>query len=109
MWGPVRLIFVLGQRREPGVYADAWFCSYRAPDGTTVEIDVRERPGESGRVLELLRQRVADASIEDGVLSLRFENGAEFHARPDEQYENWTLEGGGRTLFSVPGGDVVSS
>jgi hypothetical protein len=105
VWGPVRLVFALG---EDDVYVDFWRCQFldRADEG--VEINVSQAPRESGAILELLGAEVLDASEDDGTLSLAFENGARVQVPPDEHYESWTVGIGGDTVTCLPGGDVSS-
>ena len=106
VWGPVRLILDLGHAPEPSMYVDAGRSSYRAADRQIAEIDVGQSPAESGRILELLGQRVIAASVDDGALVLSFANGAEFRTPPDPRYEAWTAVGDGRTYVCLPGGNI---
>ncbi len=106
VWGPVRLILDLGQAPEPSMYVDAERSSYQAADGAMAEIDVGESPGKSGRILELLGQRVIAATVDHGELVLGFANGAKFRTPPDPHYEAWTAVGDGRTYVCLPSGDI---
>ena len=109
LWGPVRFVLRVGERPEPSVYVDVQRCSFTGPDGDSVEIDASTHPGEAAPMLVLLHQRVVEASESEGVLTLRFDRGAELRALPDPSFESWTVVGdGGRVFQSMPGGKVDS-
>jgi hypothetical protein len=109
VWGPIRLVLSLGERPEPGVYVDLHRGSFIEPGGRAVEFDASVIPGSAAPVLDVLRQRIVDVSASEGVLTLRFESGAELRALPDATYESWTVVGeGGRVFQCMPGGEVDS-
>src|SRR4051794_34763977 len=108
VWGPVRLVFELGQEPAPDVYVDFWGCQFVDPAGESVDINVNHAPRAAGAILELLGSEVVDASEEDGTLSLAFKNGTQVQVPPQEEYESWTVGIGGKTVTWFPGGDVSS-
>ena len=59
-------------------------------------------------MLDLLTRRVTAASSAEGTLLLRFDDESELRALPDDQYESWTVVGGGRVFQCMPGGEVNS-
>src|SRR3954447_8131417 len=106
-WGPVRLVFELGDRPEPEAYVDIWKGRYIASDGTTSPVDVARDPEQAGRILRLLQETVANAGADDeGLLRLDFANGPVLIADPDERYETWCVVCGGRAYQCLPGGDI---
>jgi Family of unknown function (DUF6188) len=59
-------------------------------------------------MLRLLKQVIADASAEDGVLKLRFADGTMLEAPPDDRYESWSVSGPNGTTQCLPGGETAS-
>jgi Family of unknown function (DUF6188) len=108
VWGTFRLVFELGEHPEPDMYVDVDDPVYISSDGAVTPVDLAARPDEAGIVFRLLNKRVVRGSVESGVLSLLFEDGAELRAYPDEQYETWGLIGNGRVFQCMPGGEVDS-
>jgi hypothetical protein len=105
VWGPFRLLF---DSREPQVYVDVEGAAHLTADGESVDINffTEGNATEAAKLLSLLWKRVVAAKIEDAVLRLSFDNGAELSALPSERYESWHVQGDSRTIFCLPGGDI---
>ena len=73
-----------------------------------MEIDAEKSPRSAGPILDLIRKYVTSAKSTDGMLVLRFDDGSEVRAYPDERYESWSVGGAGRTFQCLPGGEVTS-
>jgi hypothetical protein len=81
-----------------------------SPDGKqSAEVDPGRLDQTGSPVVELLRQRVVLASIdESGVLSLRFADGHSLDCEPDSRFEAWTLVTvGGERMVCMPGGGIA--
>jgi hypothetical protein len=108
VWGPVRLVLDLGEPSGAGTYVDVHRVSFTDASGVATEFDASRRPSGAAPVLDLLSRRVTAASSADGTLTLRFDDESELRAFADEQYEPWTVAGGGRVFQCMPGGEVHS-
>ena len=106
VWGPIRLIFNLGQEAEPAIYTDVQRFSYTDADGSTGEFDASVAPAEAGPVLALLNRRVTSASASGGTLNLRFDDGSKLRALPNERYQSWSVVVGERVVQCLPGGEL---
>jgi hypothetical protein len=62
-----------------------------------------------GRALDLFGKVVQQAcAFEDGALLIRFSDGTELHAAPDEEYETWEfVDSANHKLVSMPGGGLA--
>jgi Family of unknown function (DUF6188) len=77
-----RIIFDLGDKPEPALYATVGACSYEDGSGVT-------------RLLaSMVDSVVSDTSTEGGTLVLSFSDGSLLRCEPDERYEAWQVVGG---------------
>lgn len=105
-WGVIRLMFDRGS--EPSWSVDVWRVRLVEPDGAVTLIDAAGPPPDTAPMLRLLKQEVADASAESGVLRLGFANGLTLEALPDDQYESWSVVGPNGTTQCLAGGETSS-
>jgi hypothetical protein len=95
--GSTRIIFDLGDKPAPALYADVGSCAYE----------------DRGRVTRVLTGTascvVSDTSTEHGTLVLSFTDGSLLRCGPDPRYEAWTVVGGSPQHLVVcePGGEVA--
>lgn len=92
-----RIIFDLGDKPEPALYATVGACTYHDSRGVT-------------RLLaSMVNSVVADTSTEDGTLVLSFADGSLLRCQPDERYEAWQVVGGSPQHLVVcePGGELA--
>lgn len=92
-----RIIFELGEKPEPALYADVGTHTYRDSHG----ID---------RVIaSIVGNVVADASTPEGALLLSFTDGSLLRCEPDPNYEAWQVVGGRPQYLVVclPGGELA--
>ena len=82
--------------------------AFTDPIGRNVEIDAEKRPSDAGPLLDLISKHVTFAESADGILMLRFDDGSEVRAYPDERYESWSVVADGRPFQCLPGGDITS-
>src|SRR6476661_1636222 len=87
VWGPIRLVI---ESEGKAASVDLFRLGFTDPTGRSMEIDAERQPSE------------------DGPLLLRFDDGSEVRAYPDDRYESWTVVGDGRTFQCLPGGEVMS-
>jgi len=95
--GSARIIFELGERPEPALYADVGASTYE------------DRHGNS-RVLSSMRSSiVADTSTAGGTLVLSFADGSLLRCEPHPNYEAWHVVGGTpqHLVVCMPGGELV--
>lgn len=95
VWGPIRLV-IESQGKSANV--DLGRVAFTDPAGETVEIDAEKSPLSAGALLDLIRKHVTSAESADGMLVLRFDDGSEVRAYPDERNESWSVAGAGRTF-----------
>ncbi len=105
-WGMIRLVF--DQESGPPWYVDVQHVRVVQPDGSSLLIDAAGPPLDTAPMLQLLKQTVADASAENGLLKLRFGNGLTLEALSSDKYESWTVAGQGRVTQCMPGGETDS-
>lgn len=105
-WGMIRLVF--DRPSERAWYVDVQHVRLTGADGSVTLIDAAGPPLETAPMLQLLKQRVTDASAESGVLTLRFADGLTLEALPDDQYESWTVSGPTGITQCLPGGETDS-
>jgi uncharacterized protein DUF6188 len=106
VWGPIRLV-VESERRSS--YVDLLHVSFTDRTGGVSEIDATRRPREAGPLLDLISQTINQAeSSTEGVLLLRFDDGSQLQAYPNDRYESWSVVGEGRTVQCLPGGEITS-
>ena len=81
--GGARVIFELGDKPEPALYADV------GPAATLTVLSGEDRPLDAsvGKV-------VAETSTTDGTLLLRFADGGRLRCDPAPDYEAWQVVGG---------------
>jgi hypothetical protein len=92
-----RIVFELGEKPEPALYADIGIHTYRDSHG----ID---------RVIaSIVGIVVADTSTTDGALLLSFTDGSLLRCEPDSNYEAWQVVGGWPQYLVVcqPGGELA--
>jgi Family of unknown function (DUF6188) len=92
-----RIIFDLGDKPEPALYATVGACSYEDSSGVT-------------RLLaSMFDSVVSDTSTEGGTLVLSFSDGSLLRCEPDERYEAWQVVGGSPQYLVVcePGGELA--
>jgi hypothetical protein len=106
VWGPIRLVFELGDKRSPEAFVDIIDATLQLA-GREVALDAFENRDQAGVVLQLLHERLASAYAEDGVLHLSFEGGAALRSLPNDGYESWTVVGDSKTFQCIGGGEVV--
>jgi hypothetical protein len=95
--GSTRIIFDLGDKPAPALYADVGSCTYEDRSGVT-------------RVLTgMVSCVVSDTSTEHGTLVLSFTDGSLLRCVPDPRYEAWTVVGGlpQHLVVCEPGGEVA--
>jgi hypothetical protein len=95
-YGSARIIFEVGDKREPALYADVAFAF--------------ERPGGGAlAVPDLVGAVVSATSTEGGTLQLWFEDGHTLRCEPDPDIEAWEVVGGfpQELVVCTPGGDVA--
>jgi hypothetical protein len=95
--GGARIIFDLGDKPEPALYADVGTCAYEDGNGVA-------------RVLvSMVRSVVSDTSTEGGTLLLSFADGSLLRCEPDPRYEAWQVAGGSPQYLVVckPGGELA--
>ena len=92
-----RIVFEVGAKPEPRLYADV---------GDAVCLDPRGVPFATG---ELVGRTVASVSSTNGVLQIRFTDGAMLRSEPDPSYEAWQVVGGAPQTLVVclPGGELA--
>jgi hypothetical protein len=92
-----RIIFDLGDKPEPALYATVGACTYQDSQGVT-------------RLLaSMVNSAVSDTSTEGGTLVLSFADGSLLRCEPDERYEAWQVVGGSPQHLVVcePGGELA--
>jgi hypothetical protein len=92
-----RIIFELGEKPEPALYADVGPHTYRDDHGVD-------------RVIaSLVGSVVADTSTLNGALLLSFTDGSLLRCQPDPNYEAWQVVGGQPQYLVVcqPGGELA--
>jgi Family of unknown function (DUF6188) len=92
-----RIIFDLGDKPEPALYATVGACSYEDGSGVT-------------RLLaSMVDSVVSDTSTEGGTLVLSLSDGSLLRCEPDERYEAWQVVGGSPQYLVVcePGGELA--
>ena len=95
--GGARIIFDLGDKPEPALYADVGTCTYEDGNGVA-------------RVLvSMVRSVVSGTSTEGGTLLLSFAGGSLLRCEPDPRYEAWQVVGGSPQYLVVckPGGELA--
>jgi hypothetical protein len=105
VWGPVRLVI---ESEEKSAHVDLLRVRFTHSDGRTKEINATERPTDAAPLLGLISKKIAAAASTDGVLVLRFDDGSEIRAEPDDRYESWSVVGDGKTIQCLPGGELDS-
>jgi len=103
-WGTIRLVF--DRPSESSWYVDLQRFTLAEAACAAASIDPAGEPRDAAPALSLLWQRVAEAYAKDGVLTLRFENGAVVEAFPDDRYESWSVIGPSGVAQCLPGGEV---
>lgn len=103
-----------GQAREFGLRIEVDFVCEAHPRSGRVHVsfDPYQNPAPVvtgiNELAELINTTVKDVRIaEDGVLTILFENGASVEIPRSDDYEAWSFSGSGRTLTSMPGGEVT--
>jgi hypothetical protein len=95
--GSTRIIFDLGDKPAPALYADVGSCTYEDRCGVT-------------RVLTgMVSCVVSETSTEHRTLLLSFTDGSLLRCEADPRYEAWTVVGGSPQHLVVcePGGEVA--
>ena len=105
VWGPIRLVI---ESEGKAASVDLLRLGFTDPTGRSMEIDAVRQPSEAGPLLDLISKRVTFAKSADGTLLLRFDDGSEVRAYPDDRYESWAVVSDGRTFQCLPGGEVMS-
>jgi hypothetical protein len=105
-WGTIRLVFE--RVSESSWYVDVHEVRLTDPNGGAAVFDAAGPPTETSPMLQVLKQEVADASAENGVLTIRFANGIVLEALPDDRFESWTVGGPSGTTQCMPGGELNS-
>jgi hypothetical protein len=95
--GSVRVIFDLGNRPEPALYADVEQATYE-------HRDLSLQP-----LTDMTASVVSAASTEDGTLVLSFGDGGVLRCYPDPNYEAWQVVGGTpqHLIVCTPGGELA--
>jgi hypothetical protein len=90
----LRIVFDLGDRVEPALYADLGRFVFTDPDGVEHQVD-EDDPVSVGPALSMVGQTVASAATDDrAALELRVSNGSGLRCEPDERFEAWQVVGG---------------
>lgn len=90
----LRIVFELGDRVEPALYADVGRFSFTDPGGEKHEVDTDD-PTSVGAALAIVGQSVVKAASDDrAALELQLSDGTSLRCEPDEQFEAWQVVGG---------------
>ena len=92
-----RIIFELGDKLAPALYADVGINTYR------------DKNGLDRVIASMVGNVVSDASATDGTLLLSFTDGSLLRCEPDAHYEAWEVVGGSPQYLVVcqPGGELA--
>ena len=92
-----RIVFELGDKPAPALYADVGAYTYR------------DKNGLDRIIASALGNAVAEASTLDGTLLLSFTDGSLLRCEPDPHYEAWEVVGGSPQYLVVcqPGGELA--
>jgi hypothetical protein len=90
----LRIVFDMGDRVEPALYADIeQEFSFTDMNGMTHAIDPWERV-QLGPALAIHGQRVEAVSTDGGVLRIAFSDRSALEVQPHSEYEAWQVVGG---------------
>jgi hypothetical protein len=90
----LRIVFELGERVEPALYADVGRFTFTDSGGEKHCIDTDD-PASVGAALSIVGQRVVKAGSDDlAALDVRLSDGSVLRCEPDEQFEAWQVVGG---------------
>jgi len=92
-----RVIFEIGERPEPALYADVGACVYEDGEGRTQALSA------------MVGNVVADTCTAGGTLALLFADGSRLRSEPDANYEAWQVVGGTpqHLVVCLPGGELA--
>jgi hypothetical protein len=109
-YGPsFRIVFDLGDRVEPALYADLADFRYTTSEGQVVEARL-DQPETLGHALKVVGAEVIRAETTDnGALHLSFSDGSEIDCDAHPQLEAWQVVGGSPQylVVSIGGGELA--
>jgi len=82
--------------------------TYRDSGGGAHELDPSADRAGLGVALGLFPNAVTEATVNEGVLHLAFDDGSRVVVPPQDDYETWQISGPGTSLIvSLPGGELA--
>lgn len=106
-----RIVFDLGDRVEPALYADlAEAFSYTTPRGDVVQA-ILDRPETLGNALAIVGTEVRRAEATgEGALHVSFSDGSRIDCDAHPQFEAWQVVGGSPQylVVSIGGGELAA-
>jgi len=90
----LRIVFELGDRVEPALYADVSRFTFTDAGGEKHHVDTDD-PVSVGVALSMVGQRIVSAGSDDvAALDVQLSDGSSLRCEPDEQFEAWQVVGG---------------
>ena len=106
--GNLRLVFDLGDRVEPALYADLGSLEFVDREGNQHRIDP-EDPATVGPVLRTVGRQIEAVDCRRGTLTLAFSDASRLRCDPHNDYEAWQVAGGSpqHLVVCMPGGELA--
>jgi Family of unknown function (DUF6188) len=105
----LRIVFELGDRVEPALYADVGRFRFTDAGGNEHEVDTDD-PVSVGVALAMVGQKVVKAGSDGrAALELELSDGSSLQCEPDERFEAWQVVGGSPECLVVclPAGELA--
>jgi hypothetical protein len=106
--GNLRMVFDIGERVEPALYAELGPFEFLDPKGDQHDVDPEDHES-LGPILSTVGRLIEAVDTEGGVLSLTFSDASRLRCDPHDRYEAWQVVGGSpqHLVVCMAGGELA--